>query len=368
MSRLVHPLKALRTPLLWSLLLHALPAIWLAGPNLLPTWVPPIPIEVLPAVSHPPSPSPAKVLPPPSPRHRTLDKRGAKTESRTTIPTQPSDLRSISFSSANVMVFLAVKKIGQSPHRDLAALLLSMLPDHRTLIAESGVDLFSTFDALLIATAHPREVRATFLAASYSDEASIAPLLGRKLPNWDGRTFSTIAPHLSVLAPPEVAAELKRAEAQPNQDTARGELAWVQALKQLRTLSQTKGSPEVSASIADIPALFRFGDGYPTPLDAALAIALGEGLGVRLRANFRDEEEATRFAERWPAALARYQASTRLLGLSSALDNLHLHRQGKTLELSGTLSAAHLRIAQTLLEAGLKTRSQSKQAKPTLPE
>ena len=56
--------------------------------------------------------------------------------------------------------------------------LLARLPDHRDLLEGTGLDLFRSFDALVIATPHPLDPTVTFLAVRHHlDEAALRSAL-----------------------------------------------------------------------------------------------------------------------------------------------------------------------------------------------
>src|SRR5665213_295935 len=79
--------------------------------------------------------------------------------------------------------FTALLRLDRLRGTDYAApvdALLMRLPDRRDLLEGTDLDLFASFDAVLIATPHPLDPSVTFLAARHHlDEAALRAALGR---------------------------------------------------------------------------------------------------------------------------------------------------------------------------------------------
>src|SRR5207302_768873 len=108
---------------------------------------------------------------------------------------------------------LRSEKLRKSPHREAAEALLAGLPDYNTLLAGTGLSPIDDFEALLIATADPRDMTATFVAARYKDDARIRALGEKQLLPGDPRVFRFLQRGLAVLVTPAQAARLDGAPA-----------------------------------------------------------------------------------------------------------------------------------------------------------
>ena len=261
-----------------------------------------------------PKPAPPKPLPPP--------------ETTNLAPFAPAD--------AHVVVLLRMDKLRASPHRAGVEALLGGLPDWTTLVAGSGVSPIDDFDALLIATADPRDVTATFLAARHADTPKVRALAGRTLPNGDPRVFRTLAPGLTILAPPQ---------ALDGDMGAATHHEWLQQLDTFDQVARTPDGPAVLVTLSDVPSLVHFGGGIPTPLAIALATTAAGSPSLRVRLVFADEREAQAFAVQWPQILARYKSLTGLLGLSTALDGIAMTQHAVEVQLAGHIPEAQLKLA-----------------------
>src|SRR5207302_7660777 len=173
------------------------------------TWpAPPIPIEVRPAHRAVQRVAPVEKRGDPkstgTPRH---EPRGSGAKAKPAKPPPPpppetEDLSPFAPDDANLVVLLRMDKLRKSPHRAGAEALIAALPDWSTLVAGSGVSPIDDFDALLIATANPHDVTATFLAARHADSAKVRALVDRTLPVGDPRIFKVVKPGLTMLTQP----------------------------------------------------------------------------------------------------------------------------------------------------------------------
>ncbi len=331
-------------PLAISAAAHALllGSLWL-GARL--SWpAPPIPIEVRPA-------------------HRTVqrvgpvDKRGERKTAATAArapgagpkaarpapppPPETTDLSPFAPADANLVVLLRMDKLRRSPHRAGTEALLAALPDWTTLVAGSGVSPIDDFDALLIATADPRDATATFLAARHADSPKLRALVERTLPAEDPRIFRTLKPGLTMLTQPS---ELTGDMGDPR-------ATWLSQLEQFDRVAQSEHGPAVLVTLSDAPALIHFGAGLPTPQAIALAATGDASPAVRVRVVFASADEAQAFARAWPDILARYRAATALLGLARALDGIALETHDADVELTGRIPEAQVRLGLTWVRA-----------------
>ena len=82
-------------------------------------------------------------------------------------PERPSNLRQYGPEGSRVTVLLRLDRLRDTPYAPALDTLLARLPDRRDLLDGTGLDLYQTFDALLIATPNPLDYTVTFLAARH---------------------------------------------------------------------------------------------------------------------------------------------------------------------------------------------------------
>jgi hypothetical protein len=268
-----------------------------------------------------PKPAPPKALPPP--------------ETTDLSPFAPDD--------AHLVVLLRMDKLRKSPHRAGTEALLAALPDWSTLVAGSGVSPIDDFEALLIATANPHDVTATFLAARHGDTPKVRALAGRTLPAGDPRIFKVVKPGLTILTQPN---ELRTDMGDPR-------TTWLKQLEQFDQVAQSDSGPAVLVTLSDAPALVRFGAGLPTPQAVALAATAEASPSVRVRVVFATAAEAEAFVHAWPEIMQRYRSATALLGLSRALDGFSIDAKDRDVELTGRIPEAQVRLGLNWARAAL---------------
>lgn len=256
-------------------------------------------------------------------------------------PPETTDLSPFAPGDANLVVLLRMDKLRRSPHRAGAEALLAALPDWSTLVSGSGVSPIDDFDALLIATADPHSVTATFLAARHGDTPRMRALVGRTLPPGDPRRFKVVRPGLTILSQPE---ELVTDMGDPR-------TAWLTQLEQFDRVAQADNGPAVLVTLSDAPALLRFGGGLPTPQAIALAATGDAAPALRVRLVFGSADEAAAFGQAWPEILRRYRSATALLGLAHALDGLSVDTTAANVELTGRIPEPQMRLGLSWVRA-----------------
>ena len=332
-------------PLVISAAGHALVfALFFLGAHL--TWpAPPIPIEV--RTSHRavqrvgPVERRGDPKQPAKPISKGAGDKVAKPAPKTPPPPETTDLSPFAPDDANLVVLLRMDKLRRSPHRAGAEALMSALPDWSTLVAGSGVSPIDDFEALLIATADPHSVTATFLAARHADTPKTRALVGRKLPDWDSRVFKVVKPGLTILTQPS---ELARDMGDPR-------TTWLAQLEQFDRVAQADNGPAVLVTLSDAPSLIHFGDGLPTPQAIALASTGDASPAVRVRVIFANAAEAQAFARAWPGIRQRYKEATAFLGLAPALDNFTIDINDAQVELTGRVAEAQMRLGLNWVRA-----------------
>jgi hypothetical protein len=353
-------------PLLVSSAVHGVlvGALLLAGHISWPS--PPLAIELLPprpSRPRPPSlptplraPRPAAIERTPPSRARAAIKPTPGEGKRPVTPPAPppppetADLKPFAPDDANLVILLRGDKLRTSPHRAAVETLLSALPDYHTLLDGTDVSPIDDLDALLIATADPRAVTATFLAARYHDSERLRALASRPLGDGDPRVFRILGPGLTVLTQPDAALKLDGAQqaldgrSPPDGGGGDPRVRWLAMLEQLDQLAGGPGGPTLLVTLADARALLHLKD-LPTPVNLALAVTADAAPSLRLRAAFADEAEAQAFAAAWPDILRRWRSGTALLGLAPALDGIKLVRAPLEVTLEGRIPEAQMKIA-----------------------
>lgn len=312
---------------------------------------PPIPIEVRPAhravqrtgaVERRGDPkSQTKPTSPKAPSTKGAGEKAPKPKPQPPPPPETTDLSPFAPDDAHLVVLLRMDKLRRSPHRAGAEALLAALPDWSTLVTGSGVSPIDDFEALLIATANPHDVTATFLAARHGDSPKVRALVERRLPDGDPRVFKTVTPGLTILTQPN---ELARDMGDPR-------AAWLAQLEQFDRVAQADNGPAVLVTLSDAPSLIHFGDGLPTPQTIALAATGDASPAVRVRVVFGDAAAARTFANEWPNIRQRYREATALLGLSRALDGFALDINDAQVELTGRVPEAQMRLGLNWVRA-----------------
>ena len=264
-------------------------------------------------------------------------------------PPATTDLRPYAPESANLVVLLRADKLRQSPHREAIDAILQALPDYGSLLSGTGLKPIDDFEALLIATADPQDVTATFLAARYRDSAKIRAIFSRPLEN-DPRVFRVLRPGLAVLTRPDDAARL---DDEKSLDANDPRSKWLQDLERFDRVAREENGPAVMVTLADAPALIRLGDGLPTPLAIALATTADASPALRAQLVVASDADAEQLEQSWPRLVKQFRMRTALLGLSAALDDLKIDRKNNVIDLSGHVPEAQLRLALSFARAFL---------------
>ncbi len=349
--------RALAVSGLASAALHALPLLLLVEAPRLRWPEAPIPIEVRPAhrpveKQGPPQagdPRSTEKPRPPAPRpHPARKAAGIAKPAPAPPPPATADLRPFAPGDARIVVLLRTDRLRKSPHKESVQALLEALPDYHTLLAGTGLTPVDDFDALLIATANPYDVTATFLAARHPDDNRLRAALERRtMPGWDPRVIRHLGPRLSVLTRPEGAARLDGTADGGVDDRAQ----WLADLGRFERAADEPGGPSMLVTVSDFASLAQLGGGLPTPQAAAIAATADPSPSVRLRLVFADEAEAERFRAEWPDIVARWRSSTMLFGLGGMLDGLAVQRAGADVEVLGRVPEREMRIALSWAKA-----------------
>jgi hypothetical protein len=314
-----------------------------------PTPTPPTPAPHVPRAR--PRPGPARTPPPPPPAPEPAP-----------APPRTAELRSFAPGDARLLLLLRTDRLRRSPHRAAVELLLSALPDHRTLIAGSGLSAIDDLDALLLATANPFDVTATFLAARHPEGSPVRAALGaRPLPAGDPRTYRFPEPTLTVLGRPTLAPPrggdhhpTPAPDGGEDDDPAALEARWLRNLALFERAAGERSGPALLVEAQQLEALgLYFRDGLAVPLSVSLAATADEAPLVRARLQFAGEPEAGAFEQALPSVWRRILAARlvdlpgfptlgQMLPLSPLLSALTARRDGAVVELVGQLPAEPL--------------------------
>ena len=282
---------------------------------------------------------------PPKPARHGAGSKPARPTPKPLPPPETTDLSPFAPDDAHLVVLLRMDKLRRSPHRAGAEALLAALPDWTTLVAGSGVSPIDDFEALLIATADPHDVTATFLAARHADTPKLRALVERTLPDGDPRVFKVVTPTLTILTQPNELAS----------DMGDPRTTWLKQLADFDRVAQADNGPAVLVTLSDAPALIRFGAGLPTPQAIALAATADASPAVRVRVVFASAVEAQAFARAWPQIRQRYREATALLGLAPALDGFAIDINDAQVELTGRVPEGQMRLGLNWVRALLPT-------------
>ena len=382
-----------------SLVLHVLPFFWLVASRFHVPLRIPIEVRVVTATMPLPAAEPAPLAPPPPPATSEPPPRKPDKAARSGIsvgrpkpkkvaprpepppapPPPTQDLRSFAPGTSRMVVLLRTDRIRRSPHRDAVSKLLERLPDYHTLLGGTGLTPVGSFDALLIATANPFDVTASFIAARHADDGAIHRALSRRrMPPGDPRRIHTPLPTLSVVAPAllelawhsglpgamPIGVPGTHADAGVNVDGG-SPMPTVSALlerwsTQLRRFDHSTDEPvdvpggvAVLVTLQDLGALIRLPSDVPVPLLVGLAMTADASPAVRLRLELRDEADAQRMAALWPRLVEDYRSATRLFGLGALLDGLTLAHDGTVVEVTGRLNSILVERAVALAQVFL---------------
>jgi hypothetical protein len=123
---------------------------------------------------------------PPPPAEGTLAakadtrERPGRAAAEDDTPAPSSDLATYGPKGSRLTVLLRLDRLRDTDYVAPVDALLQRLPDRRDLLEGTDLDLFQSFDALLVATPHPLDPSVTFLAARHHlDDAQLRAALNR---------------------------------------------------------------------------------------------------------------------------------------------------------------------------------------------
>jgi len=301
-------------------------------------------------------------------------------------PAPTDDLTAYGPKGSRLTVLLRLDRLRASDLAPGIDALLARLPDHRDLLEGTGLDLFKSFDALLIATPHPTDPTVTFLAVRHHlDNAAMRQALtegaratdrtiawradhgrwigerrarrtgdGPPATSRDDRLIVLPAPGLAVVTPPSYRALLLAPPAQPppaadagsDADAgapAAGSPDWTSLLSRID--AEEGLMPEDGVMMMSAVDIFKSKGGAPLVYGmevpaAARAVAglAGDEPFLDLTAQFAGEPQARHWESEWPNLRARLRTNPFVIlgGFSSLVSRLTLDRDDRTIRVHVT--------------------------------
>jgi hypothetical protein len=333
---------------------------------------------------------------PPAPAAGTLaakddaqERAGRATGAEDDTPPAPSnDLSTYGPKGSRLTVLLRLDRLRDTDYVTLLDSLLQRLPDRRDLLEGTELDLFKSFDALLVATPHPLDPSVTFLAARHHlEDAQLRAALSRgakatertlvwrseggrpvgerrplhgaqpgKPPSRDDRLILLPAPGLAIVTPPAYRALLMAPRAsgasdggtEPDASTADGGApASVDWATMLERIDAEEGlMPEGGVAMLSAVDIFKTAEGsgglppvvygMEVPASASAVIALDDGgTALDIEGQFPAEASAVHWEQSWPNIQYRLATNPFVMigGYYAIVKRVTFERDGSTIHL-----------------------------------
>jgi hypothetical protein len=289
---------------------------------------------------------------------------------------------------ARLTVVLRTDRVRDTRYAPAVRQLLGVFPDHQMLAVRTGLDPLGDLDSLLISTADPFDVTATFLAARYRfPEARLKRLFDRQAARGSGRIgWRTVGgravgelrtaplpglpqdprvlvlwqPGVAVFTRPEHVAALCTSEvagASPRSPASNP--AWPARLSILEVEAGTDpDGPALLVALSDVRSFVATttGERMPIPETARLMVTSILSTPTALvELGFRSETQARSFAAEWPARARRLASSAfvYLVGLSRLISRIEIQAQESSVRARFTVTPSELeQILRLLLSIG----------------
>ena len=308
-------------------------------------------------------------------------------------PAPTGDLTAYGPKGSRLTVLLRLDRLRGTAYVPTVDALLARLPDRRDLLEGSDLDLFQSFDALLIATPHPLDPSVTFLAARHRlDDGGLVAALNRgakatdRVIAWrneagrpvgerhprrglppgapssrDDRIIVLAAPGLAVVTPPAYRALLLAPQAAARQVAAGvrpdggasadggapGGIDWASMLGRIG--AEEGLMPPDGALLLSAADIFKKTDGaggvppalYGMEVPGAMSAVLGlndDGTFLDLQGDFPSEGSARHWDDEWPTIRHKLTVNPVVMlgGFSSMLMRATLARDGNTIRVHVT--------------------------------
>jgi len=311
-------------------------------------------------------------------------------------PAPSSDLTTYGPKGSRLTVLLRLDRLRDSDYVAPVDALLQRLPDRRDLLEGTDLDLFRSFDALLVATPHPLDPSVTFLAARHHlDDAELRAALNRgakatdRVIAWrneggrpvgerrprrglhesapasrDDRLILLPAPGLAIVTPPAYRALLMApragapdggaAPASPDGGGADGGVpAAIDWASMLERIDAEEGLiPEGGVVMVSAVDIFKTSEGrgglppvlYGMEVPGAVSGVISlddDGTSLDLEGQFSSEAPVTHWEHEWPVIQRKLAMNPVVLfaGYSPLVSRATFEKEGNTIRLH--LSASH---------------------------
>jgi hypothetical protein len=304
--------------------------------------------------------------------------RGSSPDEDDAGPAPTNDLSAYGPGGSRLTVLMRVDRIKGTRYQAAVDQLLLRLPDRRELLEGTGLDLFTDFDTLLIATPNPTDPSVTFLAAHHhltSADMKAALTRGARQTErtivWrtergrlvgerrtrkgsaadateppmraDDRILVLSDPGLAVIAPPAYRALLVQKQGPPpDGGTAPEGTGWASLLSRIDAeeglipsdaVMMLKGTDLVRGvtKTGRLPTLF----GMEIPPEVSATVGIAEGPSLDVSGTFKEESAALRWEAQWPAVQGKVLSNpwATLMGFSGLARRTSLVREGNTVRL-----------------------------------
>ncbi|HVZ72606.1 MAG TPA: hypothetical protein VHJ20_09545, partial [Polyangia bacterium] len=315
----------------------------------------------------------------------------ARADSHAEGTARVTDLKQLGPSGSRFTMLLRVDRLRDTPFREPVDTLLMRMPDRRDLLDGTGLDLYDTFDALLVSTPNPLDYTVTFLAARHhlgdaamraaidrgaratgraiawrsehrrpwGERKTTAAALGAPTTR-DARIIVLPSPGLVVVTPPTYRLLLlatPRAVAAADGGVVDGgapdagvvEPSWGALLARIDAedgLMPETGIAMVTAvdilSVAHGGPLTVMGATLDLPNVVTAVLGVGDEPGaetyVEIKADFADEAAARRLEETWPTLQRKLRTNPYVVlgGLAPIVARITATREGATVKIRVT--------------------------------
>jgi hypothetical protein len=259
------------------------------------------------------------------------------------------DLTPVAPASARLVVLMRTDRLRGSPLAEAARAGMTALPDGQMAI-EEGLEPLEDFDALLVATANPRDVTETFLAARlrHTDKVreKFHPPGGP-----DPRVLVYPGPRTAVMGKPEHVAAIGS--------------GWVKKLAKFA--EDPSGDSLIEVTVNGLSGILQIGRNR-VPLPRSGQARLSWPPRVRAHLVYADEADAAELEESWPDMAAQIEGSiaVRMFGFSGVTQNAKIEREGPDITLDAPLEQRHLEAVSTVIKLFVDS-ARGRGARPAIP-
>ena len=259
------------------------------------------------------------------------------------------DLTPVAPASARLVVLVRTDRLRGSPLAEAARAGMTVLPDGE-LAVEEGLDPLEDFEALLVATANPRDVAETFLAARLRNVEKVHEKF-RPPGGYDPRVLVYLGPKTAVMGKPEHVAAIGS--------------GWVKKLSKFA--EDPSGDSLVEVTVNGLSGVLQIGRNR-VPLPRSGQARLSWPPRVRANLVYADEADAAQLAAAWPDMAAQIEGSiaVRMFGFGGVTRGAKVDRQGSTITLDAPLEQRHLEAVSTVIKLFMDS-ARARGARPAFP-